>query len=129
LTEVSTRDISKLVKFYNEQIRPHSQAEQLGIFRTIQRLLAKGLTMAQMSRALQNYAADDYVKASDPRLRMNIRSFFSEAIIKLWQEPVRRKALDSSLAVLDQLEAQGVPPKPPRQTLFRFDDESEDREL
>ena len=128
MTEVSTREISKLVAFYNEQIRPHGKQEQLGIFRNIQRLIGKGISMAQMSRALQNYAADEYVRASDPRLRMNIRSFFSESVIKLWQEPIRRKPLDGSLAVLDQLEAQQILPAP-RRTLIRFEDEPEDREL
>lgn len=86
-SEYSTRELSQFLRFYNEKIRKHSTAETRGVIRQIQRLLKKGVTVEMIRAALQNYAADEWRKAQDPRYSKHIRSFFTQEFIQEWQAP------------------------------------------
>ena len=52
-------------------------------------MLTKGLTPEQITTALRNYADDPWRKEGGPRLSKNIRSFFTETVIREWQTPVQ----------------------------------------
>jgi hypothetical protein len=109
--EISTVELSRIVRFYCKNVRPHSPKEMTGIYRNLQRLCnQKGVTLEMLQTAVENYAADPYVRASDPRARKNIRSFFTYDNVVMWQQPVRqnplmkKKPVESALDALERLE-------------------------
>jgi hypothetical protein len=102
----TTREISKLVTFYLKNVRNHSKDEYIGLFRNIQAMMRRGrVTMNDVSAALQNYAADEYVRSLDQRLRKHIRVFFKEENILQWITPVPKsgKQPEASLSNVDRL--------------------------
>lgn len=114
----TTRELSKFISFYTQNIRQHSRSETMGVMRQIQRLLEKGLTMKQISTALKHYRDDPFRQQADPRHMKHIRSFFTRETIEQWQQPVQgrrgsfgrpRHAVLSALDALDQI----APPPPP----------------
>lgn len=116
----TTRELSKFIMFYRENIRQHSKPETTGVMRQIQRLLMKGVTMKQISTALKHYRDDPFRQQADPRHVKHIRSFFTREVINQWQRPVpagrrgfrpRHSALDA-LEALQQLAPQPAAPAP-----------------
>jgi hypothetical protein len=109
----TTREISKLVNFYLKNVRNQPKEEYVGLFRNIMAMCKRGrVSMNDISTALQNYAADEYVQSLDPRLRKSIRVFFKEENILAWLSPMPRngKKIENSLSVVDRLTShnQGV---------------------
>lgn len=83
----TTRELSRLMKYYNEKIKPHSKSQCVGVLRNIQRLLASGTALEDIALALENYANDPWRKANDLRYTKAIRSFFMPDVIAEWQTP------------------------------------------
>lgn len=82
-----TREIWRLLKYYDNKVRHCSKADFIGVIRNIQRLIDKGIGMETIATALENYANDEWRQAQDPRYSLAPRSFFSEAKIKEWETP------------------------------------------
>jgi hypothetical protein len=121
-------NIAKLVRWYLKHIRPHAESEMQGIFRQIYRMTQKGVSLAQISRAIQNYAADDWVKRCDPRSRHHIGKFMTATKITQWQTPVKKPEaapVEASLAALDRMAELQLRPKP-RQALPVSEDDVEE---
>jgi hypothetical protein len=114
----TTREISKLVTFYLKNVRAHDKSEMVGIIRQIQLMVKKGITMEDISLAMQNYASDDFTKNNHPALRHHIRKFMMPEKIRMWKNPPKRqatfaekqRATDPSLSRLDALEAKAPAP-------------------
>ena len=81
-----TRELYRFVAFYDEKIRKSSEAEKVGIFRSMQRLIDKGLGVDAMAQALENYEADEWRPAC-PRFSKSIRTFFTVECIQEWLQP------------------------------------------
>jgi hypothetical protein len=89
----SSRNLSKYVTFYVQNIRDVPKVETVGVIRSIQRLLEKGaVTHEEIAVALRNYRDDPFRREADPRMVKHIRSFFTADTIKQWQRPVERTA-------------------------------------
>lgn len=106
---VSQRALGKLVSVYCKRIRYHSKTEMLGIVQQLRRLTTKGVTLHELQTALENYQEHVTRENVDPRLRRNIRSFFTAENIRLWQKPLTLKRReerprDSALDVFDRFE-------------------------
>lgn len=83
----------------------------VGIFRQIQLLTKKGIHLAQISHALQNYAADPWVKGQPEERRHHIRTFMTADKITRWEKAGLQ--LEPSLAALTRLaENAGIQEKP-----------------
>lgn len=86
------RELSKIVKFYCEHVRSHSDTQLLGVIRHIQLLLHRGeVTAADVARAVRHYS-----ECSTPKqFRFSIRRFMREDMVKEWlnphKDPVVRK--------------------------------------
>jgi hypothetical protein len=119
----TTREISKLVTFYCKNVRAHDKAEMVGIIRQIQLMLNKGVTMEDISAAIQNYAADEFTRNSHEAHRHHIRKFMMPEKIRQWKiAPKRTKTTtDPSLVALERLEASAPVPvtvAPPVRVLY-----------
>jgi hypothetical protein len=90
------REISRLVKFYCENIRAHDRPQMVGVFRIIEKLL-ESVTEEQIDTALRNYAA----YKCDVRYRKHIRSFFQKETILQWQTP--HPSVAPAVPVADQV--------------------------
>lgn len=102
---IQTRDIARLLQYYEMNIR--NDGKILGIFRQVQRLVAKGITLSQISQAMQKYAADPWVKGQDERRRMPVRGFMTVNYIRKWQTDIPDYFADPALRVLSALTAAG----------------------
>jgi hypothetical protein len=108
----TTREISRLVSYYNKNIRLHSKNEQVGIFRQIMLMVKKGtVTMSDISQAMQNYAADEWVKSCHQTQRHHIRKFMMAEKIQQWLQPKPSKPVDAALGRLEALAQSGLQPK------------------
>ncbi len=85
-----TRELWRFVDFYNKNVRAHSKEECMGVIRQIQRLIDKGLGVEDLATALENYAADEWRKAQEPRYSKPIRSFFTYEVVKEWLTPKKK---------------------------------------
>jgi hypothetical protein len=92
-----TQELGRLLSYYKKNIRDYHYTEANGVIRNIQRLIDKGLALEDIVQAMENYAADEYRKSSDPRFTLSVRSFFSEAKIREWLNPVERKPMKPML--------------------------------
>lgn len=102
----STKDIFKLVRFYVENIREHDQRELHGIYRQIQNLEAKGITLADIHLAMKCASENEFIRNLPMMQRPSIRRFCSEIKIKQWIERAKRSTCtDPGMLMIEQLEA------------------------
>lgn len=115
------RELSKIIKFYRENVREHNEAQLFGAIRHLQLLLARGeVTAADVAKAVRNYS-----ESSTPKqFRFTFKRFMCEDMIKQWVEhadPVLRK--------LEELRENGVAPADatPHQSRFMSYDDEDDQ--
>ena len=94
----TTREISKVVKSYQERIRNDGRVP--GIYRQIQLLAKKCITLGHIVKAMENYLADPFFGRLDERKRPHIRGFMAYENLMRWQNPSTN---DSSLVGLHRL--------------------------
>jgi hypothetical protein len=121
---LTTREISRLVRYYNEKIRLHSVQDTRGVYRQIQLLLAPKagrelISPQDVADAIKNYEKDDFTKSLPQQRRMSMRRFFTYENIFVWRKPAVVKSVrrDKSFDTLDRVEANMRPvesaPTPP----------------
>jgi hypothetical protein len=120
-SQPSTRDISFIVKDYLTRVRAHDASEYRGIYRQIMLLVKKGVLLADIRDALQNYANNDFVRNSPQHMRHHIRRFFMMERIKQWMP---KKTADESLAALGRMQTLQAGDAPTIPT-WKPDDEEE----
>lgn len=121
-TKPRTADIYKIVNFYLKNVRPHDKREIVGIYRQVLLMCAKGITLGQVSQAVQNYAANEFTRSCPPPQRKHIRRFMMPENIRAWAELTTTR--DTSLAALAKLaEANTNTPEIPT---WKVEDEPEE---
>jgi hypothetical protein len=114
---LTTREISRLVKYYTANIRLHSVQETRGVFRQIQKLLESKdgrttLTPQNVADAIKNYANDAFTKSLPQQRRKHIRSFFTYENVSVWMKPLAPRAKPQSALsqAMEQLETRKPAP-------------------
>lgn len=102
----STREISRVVSFYEKNVR--NDGKVIGIFRQIQLMLNKGVTLGQISQAVQNYAKADFTRSLPEPRRHSIRKFMKPEVIRQWAGLTNANAADKSLSTLQKLTDQAI---------------------
>lgn len=80
-------EIANLVRFYNEHVRRHDKSEMRGIFRQVKLMTQKGVTLAQISQAMQAYAKDPWTRGLPEYRRHHIRTFMMPERIRQYAAP------------------------------------------
>ncbi len=116
----ATRELSRIVTFYLQNVRRHDKREYIGIYRQMLRVIDKGVTTAQMAQAARNYAESEFVKAIPELRRHHIRRFFVAERIRRWaqhrENPQQRLLVALDRLACSALVADGVRRSRPRPT-------------
>lgn len=128
-----TADIAKIVNYYLQNVRNHDRSEYRGIFRQILLMLGKGITLAEVSQAVQNYEKDAFTQANPPQRRHHIRRFMMPERIRQWSTTTATKTTtatgrDQSLTALDRLTREAIANQapPPPTPIWKVEEEDED---
>jgi hypothetical protein len=103
-----TADIAKIIGYYLHNVRMQDKSEYVGIFRQILLMTQKGITLAMVSQAVQNYEKDDFTRACPQMRRHSIRKFMMPERIRQWATAANTKTSDKSLAALDRLTKEAI---------------------
>jgi hypothetical protein len=127
-TKPRTADIAKIVKYYLEHVRMHDKGEYVGIFRQVLLMCQKGITMAMISQAVQNYENDKFTQSCVPQRRHHIRKFMMPERIRQWASTVNTQASDKSLATLDRLTKEAIANNAPAPAMPTWKPEAEEED-
>lgn len=102
------------------------KSEYVGIHKQTLLMMEKGITLSDVSLALQNYAASEYIQSLPPQRRQHIRRFFKPENIRTWAtHPDVIQNKDHGLATLARLDA--IAPAPPPMPVWKVEpDEDEE---